>query len=425
MKRRGFIPLVLAGLLATSECARPSKASFALPDSTRAALLTYERSHDYFRLRDHLNDLGQVNDAWGLFFRAVVANGFGHEAESDSILDRLTRQQRTVPDSLQLRAAQLRYQNDIRIYRYADALSDAKAVMALPLADSATRTDMANEARLFEALRDVPPQTVETREGGDLHPDKHGRVIVTVDSTQRRYAFDSGANLSVLMRSEAERLGLEIRPVGVVVGGASNLQVQADVAVASRVEVGGATLRHVVFLVLPDSALTFPGLRITGLLGFPVQRALGAMAYQKDGTLRVLADTNPRVRSTLALHKYTPFISVTVHADTLSCQLDTGSGNTVLYEPFYQSHRAWIDSIGQPDTLTEGGVGGTRRLPVVTLPATTLSIAGVPVSLDDIEVRTTLPSWQDKHLMCLIGRDALTEFREYVIDYHNMVLELR
>jgi len=228
-----------------------------------------------------------------------------------------------------------------------------------------------------------------------------------------------------MKRSEAEDLGLEVRPAGLDVGTSTDLQVRADLAVADRVEVGGASLRHVVFLVLPDSALTFPGLRITGLLGFPVQRALGALAYREDGSVTVPASFGSDAAGTLAFHQYTPFVSVTFRSDTLACQLDTGSGTTELFEPYYRTHRAWIDSVGRPDTLTTGGAGGMRRLPVVVLPAVTLGVAGRAVALDSLEVGTSLPSWRDPDLMCLLGRDALAGFGEYVIDYEDMALELR
>jgi len=77
------------------------------------------------------------------------------------------------------------------------------------------------------------------------------------------------------------------------------------------------------------------------------------------------------------------------------------------------------------DTETIGGTGGIRRLPAVVLPRVTLGVAGTPVRMDSLEVRTSLPSWQDPHLSCLLERDALKGFSEYVIDYRDMALDLR
>ena len=421
--RRG-LPLVLAVLLAAAGCGHGPGRPAALPDSARSALLRLEREHDYFRLRDHLKAQENRDGLYALYLRAVAVNAFGREAAADSLLDRLEASGATLPDSLGFLAGRLRYQNDLRFYQWADALRDARALMASPFADSARRSDLANTARLLQALRDVPPQSVESRRGGTLHPDDHGGVAVSIDSTPKRYAFDSGANFSVLMRSEAESLGLDIRPAYLQVGSSTDLRVRADLAVADRVQVGGATLRHVVFLVFPDSALTLPGVRIPGLLGFPIQRALGALAYHRDGTITVPAAPASEAPGTLAFHRYTPFVSVTFRSDTLSCQLDTGSGTTVLFEPYYRAHRAWVDSVGRADTVTVGGTGGIRRLPVAKLPRVTLGIAGTPVQMDSLEVRTSLPSWQDPDLMCLVGRDALGGFSTYVIDYEHMALVL-
>lgn len=54
-------------------------------------------------------------------------------------------------------------------------------------------------------------------------------------------------------------------------GTSTGSRVTADVAVAPRVRLGQVELANVVFLVLPDEALTFgPTFRIPGLIGFPV-----------------------------------------------------------------------------------------------------------------------------------------------------------
>nr|MDP2529235.1 hypothetical protein [Candidatus Palauibacterales bacterium] len=101
----------------------------------------------------------------------------------------------TMPDST--RDALLRLQRGHDYFRLLDHLE--------------TREDRAGPWGLYlRAVRDVPPQSVEERRGATLQPGERGGVAVSIDSTPRRYAFDSGANFSVLVRSEAEGLGLEI-----------------------------------------------------------------------------------------------------------------------------------------------------------------------------------------------------------------------
>jgi len=431
--RRGLAALAAvagraaAASLAAAACSGPGARS-TLPDSVRTRLVALRDRHDYFELRDRLAEREAADGPWAVLLRAEVASAFGREAASDSVLGLLDRRAwrgRPVPDTVRFEAALLRYRNDMRLYRFGDALADVRTLAASPLADSATLTDrgIASDLPFVSALRDVPPQSVEARHGAVLHPED-GAIPVTIDGTPKRYVFDSGADFSVLMESEARELGLEIRPTGGTVGSSTDLRVESAVAVADRVEVGGATLRHVVFLVLPDSALTFPGQRIPGLLGFPVLRALGSVGFGRDGTVRVLAEPPSAPGGTMALDEYALYAPVVLGGDTLACHLDTGSGTTVLLEPYYRQRRDRIDAAGRRDTATMGGAGGIRRLPVVRLPVGWLEVAGARARLDTVKVYTRLlrPGSRDE---CLLGRDVLGQFGEYVLDFRDMALVLR
>lgn len=69
------------------------------------------------------------------------------------------------------------------------------------------------------------------------------------------------------MRSEAEALDLQIRPVGPTVGSSTDTSVKADLAVEAPLTVGRIVYRNLVFLVLPDRAPTFKdGFQIRGFL---------------------------------------------------------------------------------------------------------------------------------------------------------------
>lgn len=425
----GRLAVVAAATCLTAACSGPAPASrTSLPDSTREALVALRDRHDYFRLRDRLAARPDAEGAWATLLRAEVASAFGREAASDSALDRLERRRRRgrpVPDTVLFQAGLLRYRNDMRLYRFGEVLEDVRTLLASPLADSSTLADrgIASDLPFVRVLRDVPAQTVEERRGAVLRPEA-GAIPVTIDGKEKSYFFDSGADFSVLMETEARDLGLRIQPTGGTVGSSTDLRVQSAVAVADRVEVGGAVLRHVVFLVLPDSSLTFPGKTIPGILGFPILRALGAVGFGHDGTIRIQADPPPTRGGTMALDEYALYAPVVLGPDTLACHLDTGSGITVLFEPFYRSHRKWADSVGRPDTVRVGGAGGIRRLPVVRIPATSLEVAGSAARVDSLDIYTSVlrPGSRDE---CLVGRDVLGQFGEYVLDFTDMALVLR
>ena len=103
--------------------------------------------------------------------------------------------------------------------------------------------------------------------------------------------------------------------------------------------------RQVVFLVLDDSLLTFPGgFQIPGLIGFPVIEQMIEVRFSRDGQLSVPETAPPRAQRNLALDELTPLVRIRAHDAPLLCRLDTGAGTTEFYEPFYRRFQMWIET---------------------------------------------------------------------------------
>lgn len=83
--------------------------------------------------------------------------------------------------------------------------------------DSAEVADDRNLLRATRTLTDVPPQRVDARAATTLPEVGRTHVELTIGDSVRGYAIDTGANFSVLIRSEAEGLGLEVREAGLEV----------------------------------------------------------------------------------------------------------------------------------------------------------------------------------------------------------------
>jgi hypothetical protein len=228
--------------------------------------------------------------------------------------------------------------------------------------------------RVFHALATVPPQTSEVHGPTTLRLER-GRVPVQVNDSSRAYVLDTGANMSTIMRSEAAALGLRVLPAGVDVGTSTDRRVVADLGVADRLTIGQVRYRHVVFLVLDDELLTFPGgFRIPGIIGFPVIARMGEVQLGAAGELFVPGVIPPGPQRNLALHELTPPTRARWGDVQLLCMLDTGAGTTRLYEPFYRRFRERIDAAAKLTTRRMGGAGGVRELPVRVLPNVTLAL---------------------------------------------------
>jgi hypothetical protein len=389
-------------------------------------VLRLRSARDYFALRDRLAIDQDPTSAPARFARALVQNAFNMPAASNAIIEELLATA-TLPDSLATQLRRVQMANDMRLFEYAagSAVADTMLNNSRWL-DSATVRDIQNTQRMFRALAATPPQKAEIR-GSTRLKLEHGQVPVWINGSMRYYSFDTGANLSTLMRSEASALGLRILPAGIDVGSSTDRRVTADLAVADKLSIGAIQYQHVVFLVMDDSLLTFPGgYRIHGLIGFPVIEQMGEVQFSRDGEFIVPDASSRRLQHNLILDELTPLVRVRWSGSTLLCRLDTGAGTTRFYEPFYRRFQTRIDSTARRGTRRIGGAGGISEIPVRVLPSTRLSLGDTVATLDSVDViPQSIAPTSENYLDCNIGKDILQQFSRYVLDFRDMTFLLR
>jgi predicted aspartyl protease len=389
-------------------------------DTTVARLLELYAHADFFALRARLESMDSSDDARVHFLRAAAAHAFNDPANSNGRLARLPAETGALPDSLQVEAHRLRLRNHLRLHQYDAGLEAARTLLALPALDSTTRAGVENEARALGALAGAPAQRVMRRAATEIVRGADGRVPLLVGDSARSYAMDTGANMSLMMRSEAVALGLAIRSAGVEVATSTGSRVTADIAVAPRLVLGEVELADVVFLVVPDELLTFGLFRIPGLIGFPVLDALGEVEFRGGGVLRIPAQVPVRHSRNLALRFLTPLVTLTVLDLAAVCVLDTGARTTALHLPFYERHRPWVEGAGVADTVTVVGVGGGRRMQAYVLSDVLLSVGGAAVTLPRVPVYTESVAAGQQAADCVLGLDVLNELGGYIMNLRSM-----
>ena len=389
-------------------------------------VLALGRARDYFALRDRLDRVGDDTPAVR-YGRSLVRHAF-NDLTGSNVAIAAARRGGGLPDTLLFRLAALEVTNDLRLFQYPAGLARADTALAAPPAGIAAASidDLRNLRRILAALATTPPQQVVRRDATTFRLEQ-GRAPVTVGDSARRYILDTGANLSVLTRSEARALGLRILEADVDVGSSTDVRNSADLAVADRVTIGRVALEHVVFLVFDDAALTFPGVIIQGIIGFPVIEALGEVRISEEGVVTVPAEPPHRPVANLALDGHTPLTTVRWEGQTLLCRLDTGANTTDVYEPFYRRFRAGVDSLGRLDTLETGGVGGIRSLPIRVLRDFRIEVGDTTFRYDSLPVitRSITPTEADNYLFCNLGHDLLDRFSEMVLNFRDMSFLLR
>jgi hypothetical protein len=417
--------LLLAGVAAASAPLRAQA-----PDSARLAAL-YD-GHDCFTARDALKTAPAGASGDRAFYRGWVSAAFNRPTQAAGELRAYLASPAAVADEKHRRAAeQLLADVLVREFRYGEA-ADAYARVAAAATDS-TRDDLANDAALFGALRDVPAQTLAFAADVDvpLTRDRAGLMNVPVEAagTKQDFVFDTGANLSTVVESVARELGFRMAGPPVRVGTATGARAEARLAVAPELRIGGATVRNAVFLVLPDSALSFPqiGYRIRGIVGHPVIAAFGEVTLTRDGHLRAAAHpaaVPAGAEPNLCLDGLDNLVRGEMAGQPLLLGLDTGAASTQLFPAYYRQNRAAVEA-GRATTLRIGGAGGSRALKAYLVGPVALSVGGATATLPLVSVSTEPSGARSGYAHGDVGQDVITRFAEMTLDYRAMQLRFK
>jgi predicted aspartyl protease len=421
--------VALWAALAAAPCIAQPAPRWIAPaaDLTLQEVARLERARDYFALRERIRQLSDSNSVASLFARALVEHAMNRPAASNEVIARLLRLP-GLGDSLAAVVRGLEMDNHLRLFAYPAGLAAAAAVLATPAQlDSEVVRDTRNTERIFRALVLVPPQSVRTT-GPTRLTLAEGRIPVSVNDSSRRYVFDTGANLSTIMRSEAQALGLRILPVGIDVGSSTDRRVTADLAVADRLSIGAMEFRNVVFLVLDDELLTFPGgFRIPGIVGFPVIEQMGEVHLRGTTELYVPAAPPRRTQQNLALAGLALLTPVQWERRALLCGLDTGADRTLVYEHFYRTHRTWVDERSRPAERRIGGAGGVRATPVRVLTDVRLATGDSATTLKTLDVllQRIVVNDREDYVDCNLGHDVFDSVSETIVNFRDMAFVLR
>lgn len=382
----------------------------------------------FFVLRDELHDADCESNPRMVFLCAALDHAFNRAVKSDKKLKALLLFD-DISLGLKKEALLLSLKNLTRLQHYAEAERVAKKILALPatvLSDQ-EKQDTENLHTLMGALRDVAPQQTTIERNSVLDYGKDGRIPVSINGQMLRIPFDTGANFSVLMLSQAKRLGLTLRSAGVAVETSTDMKAYADLAVADRVVIDGITYKNVVFLVFPDELLTFPGGHtIEGVAGFPLIEAMGEVQFMSDGSIKVPAIPAQRRLQNLAFDQLEPIVSVKYQGEDLICRLDTGADDSTFYEPFIRLHPGMFELLHDPREIEIGGVGGIRKLQAYRLDRIDVVLGGRTVTLQDIQVFTApITDEASNYLHCNLGRSTFANFDSYIINFRSMSLVIQ
>jgi predicted aspartyl protease len=380
--------------------------------------------------------LAKLTPAEHLYFDGILADRLNHPAEAITDLEKVLpdlRQSSPHRTALALDALSFDY---FLVGRYSEATS-LQAELLQKYAKEFSSGDaqgLHDNQSTFALIGNAPPQSISGSHTFTVatHFDSIGDLDVPVEVAGRHesWIFDTGANISAISRSAAQRFGLKVSTGQAhTQSGATGKEVPLSVAVIPTLTFGEAVIHNLVVLVMDDSALDIDlgkngHYAIQGVLGYPVQAALGSFTLT-NGQMDV-APSAPITPRSVRLYndELNPIVTADYDNHSLVFLFDTGNGNAELDARFAEEFASLFKSLPS-ETAVYGGAGGLRKIPVYHLPSIALRFGEAHAQFDKITVVSHKRNVEPlDHLYGNLGQDLLKQFRSCTIDFSTMHLTL-
>ncbi|HEY0900114.1 MAG TPA: retropepsin-like aspartic protease [Sphingobacteriaceae bacterium] len=390
---------------------------------------TLYQKKDFPGLTKQLNLKGEPASAAKQIFEAAIHSAYGRSDKAYQILEK-AKDAGVLNDTLEYVALTTRLE-------IAAQQSDYKAA-----ARAATRRlnrfrswipeekykEEQEAMRIYSFSMNVPPQSLnksaDTRL--ELKKDLAGLMNVPVelqDSTFN-FVFDSGAGMSVI--SERYALDLKLKFVSdstvEIKSGSTGVATTSRVAVAEKIRIGNMEVNNVLFLVFPDSALSFAGGRyiMKGIIGFPVIAAMGEITL--SGQELYIPETIKKSKATgnMILHDYMPVIYLKYRGVELPFTFDTGANTSSLSHNFYHRFQTDFADKGIARTQELHGVGGgSKKFEGIEMPNIQLQSAGSMLQLNNVFIMKEPFDANGEIFYGNIGKDVIKGFKSITISFAN------
>lgn len=319
----------------------------------------------------------------------------------------------------------------LRQGRFAEAASAFEAAdAAFPEPDEETARRVAQAYEFARTASPAAPMgaTIAGEGEAEITRDLAGlpRAVAVINGKAQDAVLDTGANYSTIMASAAEALGVRLLEGDISVGASSNDAVAGRIGIASHLVLAGGEFTDVVFIVLPDEALSFAdgAYTIPTIIGLPVFAALGRVSFEKEGETEWLRHTASEDMwsdsSNLVFSGLSPVALLKANGHPVRMFIDSGATTSHLTPQATLDYPALMEG-AVSDTTRIGGAGGERVFEdAATLPRLEIEIAGQTVTLSDIHVLDDAADGRHG----LIGQDILNATTGYVIDFGARRFEL-
>ncbi|AEA45807.1 retropepsin-like aspartic protease [Fluviicola taffensis] len=382
---------------------------------------------DYFEVKEIITKYkSKIDPEVYFYYLGLVENGFSHFKESNEAIESfLVGSGQMNNDSLFKEILMIKQLNLISLFEYEEASNLNQYILENfnNICTPVELDDLLNTGKIWKALENSGKQKIThsndariqlTRDKANL-----ANIPVTISDKKKNFVFDTGANFSVIQRSVALEMNLEIMPIQFDVSAITGATVKSDLAVAKELFIGGIKCENVVFLVFDDADLTFSeaDYSIQGIIGFPVIRNLDEIHLNSKDELFIPKIAQEFPVSNLIINGFVPVVQVIKDSDTLNFTFDTGAAETSLNSSYYSKYKKKIERKGKKQLLKSGGAGGIVEYEGYLLPQVTLSVGTSKAKLVNMQVRKDVVGETDGLFEGNLGQDFIKQFETMVISF--------
>jgi clan AA aspartic protease (TIGR02281 family) len=349
---------------------------------------------------------------------AIIRSAQFGEPGADSALMAWLRAHPSAPRSDKMRLAH-RLCHDL-LFRNADAPAAEACAAAVDLG-----ADDARAAAASAALRGDPRIRASGAARIPLTPNGVGSrdASVTVNGVRAPWVVDTGAEISVVSNSLAQRIGLRPRPGQVTVHSTTGIAT-GGLAVIDRLVIGDAAVENVPVLVLPDAQLKIGDRpQIQAILGLPVLVAFGRAAWLDAGATLALGEAAPSPppdSPSLYWNEEGIGIPVSTARGVRGAHLDTGANETTLRAPAHALLTPAIEASAAWRAGKVGGAGGVVNTNDKVYPTLSLTVAGVPMTLNNVSLNEA-----ESEGVARLGQDVVARLSLLNLDFETMRVAVR
>jgi hypothetical protein len=382
----------------------------------------------YLELDKALSSKSNLTGSDRAFFEGVMANRRNRVAESIKMLEPLVSSLSATNKDRAVIALSTLADDYEKTFRYSDA-ADTYGELEKRFGssmDDQERQRASREAARWNLLRGAPSQSAEVKVPFTVPITRNKVGLLEVFAEFGRFheslILDTGANLSAISFSLAQRLGLKLSSSAATSSGIAGRRMAVHTAVIPELRLGDARLRNVAVIVVSDKDLIVPELhyRIPGSIGFPVLSALGRITFFADGRLGVgEAAGSSGGEENLFLQRLTPIVAAEVGGMERLFTIDTGAVGSFFTVRYYLEHKSdfTLQRIGNFDLA---GAGGVRRYPAYFAGKLNMKIGGACVAVNELPVITQARGSSDDKFYGNVGQSILRQFKSYTFDFQNM-----